>query len=194
MRAFLSVLLAVLAITAAAPAAHSAEVGPATTWTVAPGGAAIVTVPTFILTGARTGATFVCSGSVSGAFPVGSGLGSRLFHNIYVTSRCNGPLGVTCEIVSAAPAYFTAISYLNGRTFGRLFNVTFRCTGQFCSFTATGTLDADYENASATFRILTTVPLTITAITGCYGFLNPGDPLTPSLAGAVNPRQVITSP
>jgi hypothetical protein len=202
-----------LAVTVAPPAS-AAPTGPgspptqASTWTVSPGGNATGKASNVQFKDTATGTIVVCKTSTKTTIWVsGSGLsGVHIIHITkvtFITCTVDG-ITVTITIITSTTIiiYFNALSYKTGVTTGKITGLEGTVSGTGCSAsiagtsaTTPGTVKATYTNSTGKLKVLPTGgTLHAWNVSGCFGLINNGDPITLSATYKVSPQQTMTSP
>lgn len=195
-----AVLAAVLGVTSALAA---------TTWTVRPGGSISLKSATLVLTDAKTHSNIVCASSrLSGRLKSGSGLSGSGIGSITAGSftTCNNSLGPTFTLTMTDlpwPVNFTSYNASKGVATGSFSHIQIKVMGPSCAAVIDGTsgtasdgiVKLTYTSSTAKLKPLATGGnLHFYNVSGCYGLLINGDPVTLSATFTVSPKQAITSP
>lgn len=173
-------------------------------WTVTPGGAVTGTGGTTTLKDTRSGATLTCASSTTDAtVQSGSGLSGTAIATVTAATfnTCKGPLGINLDVTTGAVAYqLNAVSYADGVTSGTLENITASISGLLCSAsvagttaTTPGTVTGTYTNSTHTLSV-SGGNLHIWNVSGCFGLLKAGDPVSYVASYVLSPALTITSP
>jgi hypothetical protein len=193
----------------AATAAAAALVGVAapasadTTWTVSPGGATTATAGTTTVKDSATGTAITCTSSTADATVASgtglSGTGIATVNSIALNG-CTGPLGISFSGSITSTASLNAESYADGVTSGSLTGIQGSGSSFLCSFTVAGTSASTPGTVTGTYTNSTSTlstsggDLHIWNVSGCFGFVKSGDPVTFTASYALSPAQTITSP
>ncbi|WP_106403323.1 hypothetical protein [Actinocorallia populi] len=176
----------------------------AATWTVTPGGAVTGTAGTTTLKDTRSGATLTCASSTTAAtVQGGSGLSGTAIATVTSASftKCSGPLGLKFDVAATDVAYqLNAVSHSAGVTTGTLDNISATLSGPFCTASvggatasSPGSVNGTYDNATHTLSV-TGGNLHVWNVSGCFGLLRSGDPVSYTAGYVLSPAQTITSP
>jgi hypothetical protein len=176
----------------------------AATWTVTPGGAVTGTAGTTTLKDTATGSALNCASSTTNAtVQSGSGLSGTAIATVTSANfnSCKGPLGIKFNVSTTDVAYqLNAVSYAGGVTSGTLDNITATLSGPLCSAsvggttaTTPGTVNGTYTNSTHTLSV-SGGNLHVWNVSGCFGLLHSGDPVSYVASYVLSPALTITSP
>ncbi|MEO5878316.1 MAG: hypothetical protein ABIS86_17790, partial [Streptosporangiaceae bacterium] len=192
-------------LVAAATAATVVGIGTpafAATWTVTPGGPVTGTAGTTTLKDTKTGATLTCASSTTNAtVRGGTGLSGTAIATVTSASfnTCKGPLGINFNVTTANVAYqLNAVSYAGGVTSGTLDNITATLSGPLCSASvggatasSAGSVTGTYSNSTHKLAV-SGGNLHVWNVSGCFGLLKTGDPVSYIASYTLSPALTIT--
>jgi hypothetical protein len=188
----------------------------ATTWTIKPGGAITAKSATATFNDTKHGGLFTCTSlSASGRLKTGSGLAGSHAGSISAVDfgRCTSPLGrfraprvdiVWTVQAAGLPWHLNLVSDDRGVVRGTISHIEIKVsTVVGCSAVIDGTSGTATDGIVRFRYASSTGHLTVLAaggnlhaynVSGCFGLVNNGDPVTISATFTLNPEQTITSP